>query len=107
MPAASRKGDSGSGHGCFPATPATSGSPDVLIDGIPALRQGDAHAAHGCKDCAPHGRAVSGGSPTVFVNGRPLARVGDSISCGGVVAAGSGTVIADEEGPRKVELTKG
>ena len=107
MPAASRKGDTGSGHGCFPPTPATTGSPDVLIDGIPALRQGDAHAAHGCPGCPPHGRAVSGGSPTVFVNGRPLARLGDGIGCGGALAAGSPTVIADEEGPRGVEGREG
>ncbi|MGH1367772.1 MAG: PAAR domain-containing protein [Maritimibacter sp.] len=107
MPAASRKGDIGSGHGCFPPTPATAGSGDVLIDGIPALRQGDAHAAHGCNNCPPHGRAVSGGSPTVIVNGRPLARKGDGIACGGAVDAGSGTVFADDEGPRKVDIKDG
>lgn len=103
MPAAARKGDTGSGHGCYPPSPAISGSPDVLIDGIPALRQGDAHAAHACPKTPPHGRAVSGGSPTVFVNGRPLARIGDGIGCGGAVASGSGTVTADDHGPRKTK----
>ncbi len=95
MPAASRKGDICVGHGCFPPTPATVGSPNVSFDGIPALRKGDAVAPHGCGNCPPHGRAVSAGSPTVFVNGRPLARVGDGVDCGGSVAAGSGTVTAD------------
>lgn len=102
MPEAGRKGDNGSGHGCYPSSPAISGSPDVWIDGIQALRQGDALAAHACPNTVPHGRTVSGGSPTVFINGRPLARVGDAIDCGGEVELGSGTVIADEEGPRKV-----
>ena len=99
MPAASRKGDICVGHGCFPPTPATAGSPDVYLDKIPALRKGDAVAPHGCGNCPPHGRAVSAGSPSVFVNGRPLARVGDGVDCGGSVAAGSGTVVADIQTP--------
>lgn len=96
LPQASRKGDTASGHGCFPSTSAIAGSADVVIDGIAALRKGDAVAPHGCGQCVPHGRNVSGGSPSVFVNGRPLARVGDGVNCGGNVAVGSGTVIADE-----------
>jgi uncharacterized Zn-binding protein involved in type VI secretion len=107
MPAAGRKGDTGTAHGCFPPSPSITGSPDVLIDGIPALRQGDAHAPHACPNTPPHPRAVSGGSPTVFVNGRPLARVGDAIGCGGSVGAGSGTVTADDEGPRKAKALQG
>ena len=95
MPSTSRLNDMCSGHGCFPPTPSIAGSPNVVINGLPALRQGDAVAPHGCGKCAPHGRSVSGGSPTVFVNGRPLARVGDSVDCGGAVAAGSGDVFAD------------
>ena len=95
MPAASRKGDICVGHGCFPPTPSVAGSGDVFIDKIPALRKGDAVAPHGCGNCPPHGRSVSAGSPTVFVNGRPLARVGDGVDCGGSVAAGSATVVAD------------
>ncbi|MEY1554067.1 PAAR domain-containing protein [Yoonia sp. R2331] len=95
MPAASRKGDICVGHGCFPPTPSIAGSPNVSIDGIPALRKGDAVAPHGCSNCPPHGRSVSAGSPTVFVNGRPLARIGDGVDCGGSVSAGSGTVTAD------------
>lgn len=42
MPPAHRKGDIGSGHGCyFPPSSATGGSLDVNIDGIPAMRVGD------------------------------------------------------------------
>lgn len=48
MPPASRLGGIGSGHGCFPPSPATAGSPTVKIDGLPALRVGDPLAAHGC-----------------------------------------------------------
>ena len=40
MPAAARKGDTDTGHGAFPATPITSASPDVEIDGIPAALAG-------------------------------------------------------------------
>lgn len=99
MPALTRKGDIGSGHGChFPPTVAVEGSPDVLIDGKPALRAGDAYAAHGCPSCPKpsHGRKLSAGSPTVFINGRAAGRVGDAIDCGGKASIGSPTVILDE-----------
>lgn len=88
-----------SGHGCFPSSPATSGSLDVEINGISALRQGDTVEAHGCGTCPPHGRTVSGGSPTVFINGVPTARLGDYISCGGALITGSDNVIMDEITP--------
>lgn len=99
MPAATRKGDIGSGHGChFPPTPSVQGSPNVFIDGIAAVRVGDAYAAHACPSCpAPaHGRALAVGSPTVEINGRPAGRIGDAIDCGGAAAAGSGTVFVDD-----------
>ena len=44
MPAVTRKGDSCTGHGCFPARPSTSGSPDVFVNGIAVHRQGDSWA---------------------------------------------------------------
>lgn len=94
MPPASRLGDIGSGHGCFPPTPTVAGSPTVKIDNLPAIRVGDPLAPHGCGDCPPHGRSVAAGSPTVMVDGKPLARIGDAIGCGGSMAAGSGTVTA-------------
>ncbi|MEH6578925.1 MAG: type VI secretion system PAAR protein [Amphritea sp.] len=98
MPKAARLGDIASGHGCFPPTPITSGSGDVLINGIPAARVGDSVAPHGCKDCPPHGRNIAAGSATVFINGKPAARLGDAISCGGSVNAGSGNVFIGDSG---------
>ncbi|WP_150523616.1 PAAR domain-containing protein [Roseibium sediminis] len=98
MPAAHRKGDIGSGHGChFPPSSATGGSPNVFVNGIPVMRVGDSYAPHGCPACPvpPHGRALAAGSPTVVVNGKAAGRVGDAINCGGSAAAGSGDVFFD------------
>ncbi|KHT07778.1 S-type Pyocin domain-containing protein [Pectobacterium brasiliense] len=97
MPGAARLNDIGSGHGCFPETPITEGSPDVIINGQPAARKGDTVLLHGCP-CpnAPHGvhpRKIAEGSSTVIINGKPAARIGDSINCGGVITSGSGNVI--------------
>ncbi|WP_420065101.1 S-type pyocin domain-containing protein [Pectobacterium colocasium] len=97
MPGAARLNDSGSGHDCFPETPITEGSPDVIINGQPAARQGDTVQLHGCL-CpnAPHGvhsRKIAEGSSTVIINGKPAARIGDGIHCGGVIISGSGNVI--------------
>lgn len=47
MPAATRLGDIGSGHGChFQPSPATGASSDVFVNGIGAVRQGDAYGPH-------------------------------------------------------------
>lgn len=96
MPSAGRLGDSAAGHGCFPATPIISGSPDVSINGKPAARKGDPVLLHACP-CPKmphgiHGRSISAGSSNVSINGKPASRVGDAIGCGGQVAAGSGDV---------------
>ncbi len=97
MPSAARLGDSGGGHGCFPATPIIAGSGDVSINGKPAARKGDAVLLHACpcpyKPHGVHGRSISAGSSTVSINGKPAARVGDAIDCGGEVASGSGDVL--------------
>lgn len=102
MPPAHRKGDIGSGHGChFPPSSATGGSPDVNVDGIPAMRVGDAYAAHGCTagHAPPHDRALSAGSGSVFINGKAAGRIGDGIDCGGSATTGSFTVfIGDKTG---------
>ncbi|MFS1523851.1 PAAR domain-containing protein [Microbulbifer sp. 2304DJ12-6] len=96
MPKAARLGDIGSGHGCFPPTPAISASGDTFINGRKAVRLGDAFAPHGCPQCPPHPRSLSAGSATVFINGKKAGRVGDSIGCGGSVSTGSGdTFIGD------------
>lgn len=97
MPGAARLNDTGSGHDCFPETPITEGSSDVIINGQPAARQGDTVLLHGCP-CpnAPHGvhsRKIAEGSSTVIINGKPAARIGDGINCGGVIISGSGNVI--------------
>ena len=61
MPAQTRLGDIGSGHGChFPPTSAVEGSPNVIVNGKPAGRIGDAI------DC---GGAAATGSGDVFVDG--------------------------------------
>ncbi|MDC0660901.1 PAAR domain-containing protein [Leisingera sp. SS27] len=92
MPAAGRKGDTGSEHDGFSPTPATEGSGDVGINGKPALRKGDAFSPHSKPKHPPHGRALAVGSGSVFINGKPAGRVGDAIDCGGTVESGSGDV---------------
>ncbi|MEI0694350.1 S-type pyocin domain-containing protein [Pectobacterium aroidearum] len=97
MPGAARLNDIGSGHDCFPETPITEGSPDVIINGQPAARKGDTVLLHGCP-CpnAPHGvhsRKIAEGSSSVIINGKNAARIGDGINCGGVITSGSGNVI--------------
>jgi uncharacterized Zn-binding protein involved in type VI secretion len=94
MPAVTRKGDAGSGHGCFPARPSIEGSPDVFINGIPAHRKDDAWDTHCCGPVCHDGK-LAAGSPTVFVNGKPLGRVGDPVDCGSTVFEGSPNVFAD------------
>lgn len=99
MPASTRLGDIGSGHAChFPPTPSIEASPDVNIDGLPAVRQGDAYAPHACPTCPapPHPRSLSGGSGSVFINGKPAGRVDDAISCGGSASSGSDTVFVGD-----------
>ena len=95
MPSASRKTDTGSGHDGFPPTDATSGSGDVEINDLPALRVGDSFAAHSKPKHPPHGRSLAAGSPTVFINGLPAGRVGDAVDCGGTLVTGSPNVEMD------------
>ncbi len=79
--------------------PAVSGSPDVFINGKPALRVGDSGVHRAC--CGTNTWHVVEGSPTVFVNGLPLARLGDATShCGGsgtLIEAGPDVIV--DEGP--------
>jgi uncharacterized Zn-binding protein involved in type VI secretion len=93
MPAASRSGDSCSGHGTFPGRPSYGGSSDVFINGIGALRTGDGYVPH-CSPKKCHSGSAAGGSGSVFVNGKPLMRIGDGVSCGSVSAMGSPNVFA-------------
>ena len=69
--------------------PITTGSPNVLIGGMPAARVGDTAM---CAPPAPADTIVTG-SPTVLINGRGATRMGDSTAHGGVIVQGNSTVI--------------
>lgn len=93
MPAAHRKGDKGSGHGCWPPRENLEGSPDVYVNGIPLHREGDAWDAHTCPSIPEtHASILASGSGTVFINGKAAARIGDPVACGSVAVEGSTTV---------------
>ena len=70
------------GHG---KNPIASGSPDVLLDGLPAARQTDTSTCGSA--------LISGLSSTVFINGLPAATVASTGTHGNVVIGGSSTVI--------------
>lgn len=71
MPIASRISDK-TVHGGAVLT----GSPDVLIGGMPAARIDDGHV------CPIHpGGPIAQGSATVLINGRPASRFGDKLMC--------------------------
>ena len=53
--------------------PATTASPNVFINGVPALRVGDAGVHSGC--CGPGTWVVSGGSAVVLITCIPAARL--------------------------------
>lgn len=94
MPAIVRLGDLSSGHGCFPARPNDSASPNVFCNGIPAHRVSDHWPIHCCGDICHDGRQASG-SPNVFANNLQVARIGDSIDCGDTDGEGSPNVFAN------------
>jgi uncharacterized Zn-binding protein involved in type VI secretion len=91
MPEQGRVGDNAKvpadGHGC-PACPhvcigpGVAGSPDVLVNGKPALRVGDPGVHAAC--CGPNKWNAKAGAPGVFINGKKAHRVGDAVKhCGG------------------------
>jgi uncharacterized Zn-binding protein involved in type VI secretion len=74
-------------HGC-PACPHVvkgtimSGSPEVLLNGLPAARVGDTGIHMVC--CGPNTFEIVTGDQEVLINGRPAARIGDKTKhCGG------------------------
>ena len=93
MPAVHRKGDSGTGHGCFPPRPNIAGSENVFCNGIPVHRQSDGWAVH-CCGIPCHDSSLASGSSTVYANNLELARIGDPVACGSAAANGSGDVFA-------------
>lgn len=82
-------------HGCTacPHTctgPGVSGSPDVFVNGQPAMRVGDPGVHAAC--CGPNKWVSAQGSSTVFFNDIPASRLGDMTAhCGGVGAFISGS----------------
>lgn len=69
------------GHG---VNPTVTGSPNVLINGLPALRVGDSSAC---------GDSVTQGISNILVNGQPIAFLGSATAHGGVIISGSGDVV--------------
>lgn len=92
MPAQGRLGDKSQieadAHGCpacpHPAVgPAIEGSPDVLVNNLPAVRVGDKGIHAAC--CGPNMWTATKGSGTVLINNMPAHRMGDmDTHCGGV-----------------------
>lgn len=70
------------GHG---ENPITSGSPDVLFEGLPAAREGDT------TECGS--RLTSGLSSSVFINGKRAAMVGSAGDHGNSVVSGASSII--------------
>lgn len=106
MPPAGRLGDYAhapvDAHGCpacphSPMGPAVAGSPDVLINGLPALRVGDPGMHFAC--CGSNLWSAQTGSSTVFFNDLPVHRQDDlTTHCGGPgrLVMGSGDVIVGD-----------
>ncbi len=92
MPAATRLGDSCTGHDGCGSTLLIECSPNVNINGKGAGRLGDSYAAHGCIVHPSHQDKIAAGSSMVFINGLPAARIGDAVSIGGSVRDGSNNV---------------
>ncbi len=92
MPPQGRLGDKSQvpacAHGCpgcpHPCVgPAISGSPNVLVNGRPALRIQDPGIHAAC--CGPNTWNAQQGSGTVFINNKASHRLGDAVKhCGGM-----------------------
>ncbi len=93
MPAAARIGDADLPH-CSGMVRAT-GSPNVLINGIPSSDQGDINTPHLLPGdpCPTHSAAIAKGSTSVIINGRGAGRIGDPLAGCTAVASGSPNVI--------------
>lgn len=94
MPKVHRKGDLGSGHGCWRPRPNAQGSPNVFCNGIPVHRVSDSWQIHCCPDSGCHGGVLAAGSSTVHANNKQLGRISDPVSCGSLAATGSPNVFA-------------
>ena len=85
-----------SGHGCFLSRPSGGGSPNVMINGIPAHRVGDYWLIHFCPPLGTsHDSVMGSGSPNTFTNNLGQARIGDAVACGSTAATGSPNVFVN------------
>ncbi len=110
MPGQGRLGDQAhadaDAHGCpgcpHPtAGPAIAGSPDVFVNGRPALRVDDLGIHAAC--CATNMWSATHGAATVFINGKAAHRIGDDTRhCGGRgrLVEGSADVIVGDQSPQ-------
>jgi len=89
-----------------PLTPAIEGSPNVFINGKPAMRAGDSYAPGFCPVCLTSvpSRKLEKGSSSVFINGVPAGRIGDALSGGGVVIGGSSNVFIGDKAINMIDL---
>jgi uncharacterized Zn-binding protein involved in type VI secretion len=90
----SRIADFESGHDCWFPVPVVTGSANVMINLLPAVKVGDVTSIHTCGTKPPHPDKCVKGSLTVFVNKKNSMRIGDLLSGGAVMAQGSHSVIA-------------
>lgn len=83
------------GHGCWPPTMVTQGSPTVFVGGLPASTMGHMLIPHVCVafPFPLHPAMIAAGSGTVMIEGAPAARLGDMASCGDMIAVGNPTVL--------------
>lgn len=93
MPAAHRKGDNCTGHGCWPTRQNIEASEDVFVNDIGWHREDDKWDTHCCAIFC-HDGVLEEGSSTVFVNGKGAARVDDPVDCGSKCLDGSEDVFA-------------
>lgn len=94
MPPISRQNDLSTGHGSFPPNPIAMGSTNVMVNSLPCARMTDPMIPHASPSPSPpHPGTITSGSGTVLVNSLGAARIGDAISCGQLIAMGSGNVI--------------
>ncbi|HFQ5354195.1 TPA: PAAR domain-containing protein [Vibrio vulnificus] len=72
--------------------PITTGSSNVMINGVPAARKGDSMVCVGPPD------SIKQGSSSVFINGKAAARMFDATNHGGVIIGGSPNVFIGDAG---------
>ena len=97
MPAGSgisRLKDLESGHQCWPPVPVITGSLNVFVNKIAAVRVGDTTSIHVCGKKPPHADTCVKGSTRVRINKMDAMRIGDVLSFGAVMTEGSHTVLA-------------